>query len=95
MSDLHSLVIEACALMRHGEIESIQVPLPESFGGGFAELRLPEAMKVEDLSNVLLMLERRGVITRNREYARMCCGNERDEDGFCIHRPGHPIYVAP
>lgn len=39
-------------------------------------------------------LERRDVITTDPEEAEKCCGIERDEDGFCIHRPGHPVYVG-
>lgn len=42
--------------------------------------------------DVLDMLKRRGVITRDPNKEK-CCGLERDEDGFCVHRPGHPIYV--
>lgn len=45
------------------------------------------------MTNVLEILERRGIITRDPE-AVLCCGTERDEDGFCVHRPGHPIYVG-
>lgn len=41
----------------------------------------------------LAMLERREVITTDPAEAADCCGMPRDEDGFCIHRPGHPIYV--
>ena len=37
-------------------------------------------------------LRRRGVITTNPRDA-ICCGTERDEDGFCQHRPHHPIFV--
>lgn len=39
-------------------------------------------------------LEKRDVITTDPEEAEKCCGIERDEDGFCQHRPGHPIYVG-
>lgn len=38
-------------------------------------------------------LERRGVITTDPANAETCCGMLRDENGFCTHRPGHPIYV--
>ena len=39
------------------------------------------------------MLRQRGVITTDPAKREMCCGIERDEDGFCVYRPGHPIYV--
>lgn len=39
-------------------------------------------------------LGRRGIITTNPDEAETCCGIPRDADGFCQHRPGHPIYVA-
>lgn len=39
-------------------------------------------------------LERRGIITTDPERRWECCGIGRDEDGFCTHREGHPIYVA-
>lgn len=38
-------------------------------------------------------LERRDVITTDPAKAETCCGIPRDEDGFCVYRPGHPIYV--
>ena len=38
-------------------------------------------------------LVRRGVITLDPTKKLECCGMPRDDDGFCIHRPGHPIYV--
>lgn len=41
------------------------------------------------------MLVRRGVVTTDPGEARECCGLPRDEDGFCSHRPGHPIYLHP
>lgn len=41
----------------------------------------------------LAALERREVITTDPEQAAECCGLDRDEDGFCQHRPGHPVYV--
>lgn len=45
------------------------------------------------LLQVLAMLERREVITTDPEDRGVCCGNLRDEDGFCALRPHHPIYV--
>ncbi len=42
---------------------------------------------------LLAMLERREVVTVDPAEAALCCGLDRDEDGFCQHRPGHPIYV--
>ena len=44
-------------------------------------------------THLIRMLERRHVITTDPAEASECCGLERDEDGFCIHRPNHPIYV--
>lgn len=41
----------------------------------------------------LAMLERRHVITTDRGEADRCCGLPRDTDGFCQHRPSHPIFV--
>jgi hypothetical protein len=38
-------------------------------------------------------LIRRGVVTANPADRDECCGLERDEDGFCVYRPRHPIYV--
>ncbi len=38
-------------------------------------------------------LERRNVITTDPKDERECCGSDRDEDGFCVYREGHPIYV--
>lgn len=43
--------------------------------------------------SVLAMLVRRGIVTTNSADADECCGWERDADGFCQHRPHHPIYV--
>lgn len=39
------------------------------------------------------VLERRGVITTDPAAAEECCGLPRDDDGFCVHRPGHPIFL--
>ena len=50
-------------------------------------------MKTIELFAALVTLERRGVITTNPAEREECCGIERDDDGFCTHRPGHPIYV--
>jgi hypothetical protein len=42
---------------------------------------------------LLAPLIRRGVVTTDPAQADKCCGMPRDGDGFCLHRPGHPIYV--
>ena len=42
---------------------------------------------------ILDVLERREVVTTDPARADECCGIERDEDGFCVHRSGHPIYI--
>ena len=42
----------------------------------------------------LAKLERREVITTNPKDRLTCCGIVRDEDGFCQHRPYHPVYVG-
>jgi len=42
---------------------------------------------------ILAMLERRGVITTEFKDKDECCGLDRDDDGFCRHRPSHKIYV--
>lgn len=44
--------------------------------------------------SAILMLIRRGVITADSGKRAECCGLPRDDDGFCIHRPGHPIFVS-
>lgn len=41
----------------------------------------------------LAILVRRGVVTTDPDGASECCGMPRDADGFCQHRPEHPIYV--
>ena len=41
---------------------------------------------------IFAMLERRGVIVTSGD-SQKCCGADRDGDGFCIHRPSHPIFV--
>lgn len=41
----------------------------------------------------LAILERRRVITTDKKESIACCGLRRDDDGFCVHRPGHPVYV--
>jgi hypothetical protein len=48
---------------------------------------------VRSLLQSLAALERRKVITTNPEERERCCGIRRDEDGFCVHREYHPIYV--
>lgn len=48
---------------------------------------------MEKFIAALEKLERRNVITTMSSKAETCCGNMRDIDGFCIYRPGHPIYV--
>jgi hypothetical protein len=45
------------------------------------------------IQEILSMLRRRGVVTTDPAERDECCGLPRDEDGFCVHRPGHPIYV--
>jgi len=40
------------------------------------------------------MLIRRGLVTADPAKADKCCGLPRDEDGFCVYRPHHPIYFA-
>jgi len=47
----------------------------------------------KSLLQALAALERRNVITTDPNEADTCCGIERDEDGFCQHRPGHPVYI--
>lgn len=47
-----------------------------------------------DILQALAMLQRREVITTDPDEAAECCGIPRDDDGFCVHRPGHPIYVS-
>jgi hypothetical protein len=42
----------------------------------------------------LSALVRRGVVTTDPANAAECCGMPRDEDGFCVYRPGHPIFVV-
>lgn len=42
---------------------------------------------------VIERLERLDVITTRPENADKCCGLPRGEDGQCINRPYHPIYV--
>lgn len=54
---------------------------------------MAHSIVITGLLPALIMLERRGVITADLRYAETCCGLPRDDDGFCIHRPGHPIYV--
>lgn len=41
----------------------------------------------------LAALERRETITTDPDKKLKCCGMPRDDDGFCQHRPYHPIYV--
>lgn len=43
--------------------------------------------------DALTMLERRGTITTDKSQAEECCGMPRDDDGFCLHREYHKIYV--
>lgn len=49
---------------------------------------------LERYHRAIVKLERRGVVTTQPEDADSCCGLERDEDGFCVHRSGHPVYVC-
>jgi len=50
--------------------------------------------RVYQQPDLISMLERRGIVTTNPSEAEKCCGNWRDDDGFCQHRPYHPIYVS-
>lgn len=50
-------------------------------------------MTALSLVAALVTLQRRGVITTDPAEALECCGLVRDDDGFCVYRPGHPIYV--
>ena len=43
--------------------------------------------------DAIATLRRRGVVTTNPEDAAECCGIPRDADGFCILRPGHPVFI--
>lgn len=45
------------------------------------------------IDQLVVMLELRGVVTTDPSEAAECCGIPRDDDGFCRHRPYHPIYV--
>jgi hypothetical protein len=47
-----------------------------------------------DCVDLIERLVRRNIVTTEPAEAATCCGLPRDEDGFCTHRPGHPIYVA-
>jgi len=38
-------------------------------------------------------LERRELITTDPVDEFECCGLLRDDDGFCVYRPYHPVYV--
>ena len=40
------------------------------------------------------ILIRRGLVTSDLDEAERCCGQPRDEDGFCVYRPHHPIYYG-
>lgn len=51
-------------------------------------------MSAHSAEGVVAILVRRGVVTTDLAEANQCCGWDRDEDGFCRHRPHHPIYVA-
>lgn len=42
----------------------------------------------------LFTLERREVITTDPLEEYECCGLPRDDDGFCIDTPHHPVYIA-
>ena len=55
---------------------------------------LEDARLIGALVGTLEMLERRDVITTDPAQAEKCCGIERDDDGFCWNKPGHPIYVG-
>ena len=48
-----------------------------------------------DALGALVNLERLGVVTADPARAAECCGIPRDDQGRCVHRPGHPIYVGP
>jgi hypothetical protein len=38
-------------------------------------------------------LLRRHVVTMDEAERNQCCGLGRDLDGFCQHRPGHPVFI--
>lgn len=50
--------------------------------------------EVDRLRAAIRVLADRGEVTFDPREATHCCGIPRDEDGYCVHRPGHPIYVA-
>lgn len=49
---------------------------------------------ISKLSPLVLMLVDRGIGTIDPSLKMKCCGLVRDIDGFCQHRPGHPIYLG-
>jgi len=48
---------------------------------------------VEEQDTVLDRLTRLGLITSDPALGDTCCGLARDDDGRCVHREGHPVYV--
>lgn len=44
--------------------------------------------------SLVQMLIDRKVGTLNPRLKMKCCGLVRDIDGFCQHRPDHPIYLG-
>lgn len=47
----------------------------------------------DHLRGVIATLEKRKLVTTDPSEAATCCGIVRDEDGFCRHRPYHPVFV--
>ena len=47
----------------------------------------------QHIAEALAKLERRKVITTDPEESAECCGLPRDDDGFCIYCPHHPVFV--
>lgn len=47
-----------------------------------------------DILQALAIMERRRVITTDPNEKEECCGMPRDPDGFCQHRPSHPVYIS-
>lgn len=55
-------------------------------------MNLADKSTLDEVCRRLDSMQRRGVITTNPDDAAECCGLERDDDGFCVYHPGHPIY---
>lgn len=82
-------MIEAvCRHLRDTGRDDIAAPLWEKFRPSGDDER-----RRDRLRRLIAMLERRDIVTTDPAKAGTCCGIERDEDGFCQYRGGHPIYV--